>query len=75
MNLGAVMMHFTKDEETFRRFCVELISADLQLINLKKVWVDMEVAIINGFHSVIYKLLQLYCAQHLQQKDEKAIDS
>ena len=69
------MMHFTKDEETFRRFCVELISADLQLINLKKVWVDMEVAIINGFHRVIYKLLQLYCAQHLQQKDEKAIDS
>ena len=35
----------------------------------------MEAAIFNGFQGVISKLLQLYCAQHLQQRDEKAIDS
>ena len=35
----------------------------------------MEAAIFNGFQSVISKLLQLYCAEHLQQRDEKAIDS
>ena len=35
--LGPVMTHFTKDERTFRRFCLELISANLQQINLKKV--------------------------------------
>ena len=65
-------MHFTKDEETFRRFCVELILANSQLINLKKVG---EAAIFNGLQSVICKLLQLYCAQHLQQREEKATDS
>ena len=69
------MMHFTKDEGTFRKFCVELISANPHLINLKKVGVDMEAAIFNGFQSVISKLLQLYCARYLQQRDEKAIDS
>ena len=73
--LGPVMMHFTKDEGTFRRFCVELISANAQLINLKKVGGDMEAAIFNGFQSIISKLLQLYCARYLQQRDEKAIDS
>ena len=35
----------------------------------------MEAAIFNGFQSAICKLLQLYCARHLQQRDEKAIDS
>ena len=68
-------MHFTKDEGTFRKFCVELISANPHLIDLKKVGVDMEAAIFNGFQSVISKLLQLYCARHLRQRDEKAIDS
>ena len=71
--LGPVVMYFTKDEGTFRRFCVELISANPQL--LKKDRVDMEAAIFSGFHSVISKLLQLYCLRHLQQRDEKAIDS
>ena len=35
----------------------------------------MEAAIFNGFQSAICKLLQLYCARHLQERDEKAIDS
>ena len=73
--LDPVKMHLTKDEATFRRFCVELISANPQLIYLKKVGVDVEAAVFNGFQSVICKLLQLYCPQHLQQRDEKAIDS
>ena len=54
--------------------CVEMISANLQQINLKKVGVDMEAAIFNGFQSVVCKLLQLYCARYLQQRDEKVID-
>lgn len=67
-------MHFTKDEETFR-FCVELISAIPQQMNLTKVGVVMDSAIFNGFQSVICKLFYLYRAQHLQQKDEKATES
>ena len=34
----------------------------------------MEAAIFNGFQSVITKLLQLYCANHLQDRDQLAID-
>ena len=34
----------------------------------------MEAAIFNGFQSVVCKLLQMYCARYLQQRDEKAID-
>ena len=75
VHLNPAMTHFAKNEGTFRRFCVELISANPQLINLKKAGVDMEAAIFNGFQSVITKLSQLYCARHLQQRDEKAIDS
>ena len=68
------MMHFIKNEET-ARFCPELISAYRQLIKLKKVGVDMEAVIFNGFQSAICKLLQMYCSQHLHQRDEKAFDS
>ena len=75
VHLDPVLIHFTKDEKTFRRFYPELISADHQLINLKKVDVEIEVSIFNGFRSIICKLLQLNCARHLQQRDENEIDS
>ena len=75
MDLGLVMMHFTKDEGTFRRFWVELISANPQLIKLKNVGMKIEIAIVNGFQSIVYKLLQQYCARHVQQRDKKAMNS
>ena len=53
VHLAPIMMRFTKDEETSRRFCIELISANSQLINLKNFGADMEVAIFNKFQSVI----------------------
>ena len=65
------MMPFLKNEETFRRFCIELVSANPQLINLNKVGVDMEVSIFSGFQSAICKLLQLYCGQHLLTPEEQ----
>ena len=71
---GPIMLHFSKDDETFRRFCLELISAKPEISNLKKVGLDMEAAIFNGFKSVLPKLLQLYCAKHLQDRDVATID-
>lgn len=47
----------------------------LQLINLKKVGVDIEAGIFNELQTVICKLLQLCCARHLQQRDEKTVGS
>ena len=48
VHLGPVMLHFTKNEETFRRFCAELLSANPQLNGLTKIGVDMESAIFNA---------------------------
>ena len=71
---GPVMFHFSKDDSTFRRFCAELVSANPSVANLKKVGVDMEAAIFNGFKSILPNLLQLYCAKHLQDRDLIAIE-
>ena len=68
------MLHFTKDDETFRRFCAELLSANPKLTDIKTVGVDMESAISNGFKSLIKSLSKLYCARHLSKRDEVAID-
>ena len=38
VHLGAVMMHFSKDEGTFRRFCVELISANPSADQSEESW-------------------------------------
>ena len=64
--LGPCMLHFRKTEESFRRFCGELLSANPSLENLKKVGTDMESAIYGGFKSLLPKLLQLLCVRHLQ---------
>ena len=75
MHLSLIMILFSKNEETFSRFSVELISANPHLIHLRKVGAEMETSILNGFQSIICKLLPLYCAQHLHQRDEKRTDN
>ena len=67
------MLHFTEDEETFRRFCLELLAGNPKLTELKKIGVDMEEAIFNGFKGILTNLLKLYCVRHLSQRDEVAI--
>ena len=74
VGLGPVMLHFTKDEGTFRRFALELLAANPSLNKIKKIGVDMESAIFNGFKSVIAAIAKLLCVRHLRQRDEKAIE-
>ena len=40
--VGPMMFHFTKDEGALDRFALELLAADLKLIELKNIGVDME---------------------------------
>ena len=75
VNLGPVMLHFTKDEETFRRFFQEMQAANPAILNLRKVGADMEAAIFNGFKSVTPNLKLLYCVRHLQKRDELSIEN
>ena len=74
VNIGPTMFHFSKDDETFRRFCAEILSSNPNLITLKKLGVDMEAAIFNGFESMIPRLTKLYCVKHLKDRDVQAID-
>ena len=40
--VGPIMFNFTKDEGALSRFVLELLVADLKLIELKNIGVDME---------------------------------
>ena len=63
---GPCIFHFKKDEETFRRFALEMCAEKLKLIGLKAVGVDMESAICQGFKSIFKDLSRFICVRHLQ---------
>lgn len=73
--LGPCMFHFSKGRVTFRRFCSEIVTAEPGILDLRKLGVDMEAAIFQGFHDVIQNLKQLYCVRHLRQRDEVHFDT
>ena len=50
--LGPVLFHFTKDDQTFTRFALELQASYPETRKLKKIGVDMEDAIFNGVQSL-----------------------
>lgn len=72
MYLDPIMILITKNEETSSRFSVELISANPQLISLRKVGANMKTSILNGFQSIICKFFRHH-HQHLHQRDEKRL--
>ena len=43
--LGPMMLHFTKNVETFQRFAMEIVNYNHKLYDIKTVGVDMESAI------------------------------
>ena len=69
VHLGLFMMHFNKDEETFWTFCVELIAANQS----EESWGGHWSWHLQWITDCICKLLQLCCARHLQQRDEKTV--
>ena len=71
--LGPLIFHFTKDDSTFNRFILEMMAMDIGISKLKKIGVDMEIAIYNGIKSIIPTVEQLYCVRHLQDRDGKKI--
>ena len=69
-----MMLHFTKDEETFMRFALELFISLPELSNLKCIGVDLESAIFNGFKAVFRELEGLICVRHINGRDAIKID-
>ena len=52
--LGPASFHFTKEDQTFTRFALELQASNPETRKLKKIGVDMEDAIFNGVQSVTF---------------------
>ena len=46
--LGPALFHFTKKDQTFTRFALELQASNPEMRKLKKISIDMEDAIFNG---------------------------
>ena len=65
VNLGPFMIHFTKDESTFRRFALELLSQNENLSKISRIGVDLESAIFKGFKGLLPNLNRLVCIRHL----------
>ena len=70
VHLGPIMLHFSKDKETFGRFALELLAASPDLKELKTIGVDLESAIFNGFKNIFPDLSRLICVGHLRKRDE-----
>ena len=68
--LGPIMLHFTKDDNAFARFALELLHANKDVKKLKQVGVDIESAIYNGFQQHFPDLGRLLCVRQLSKRDE-----
>ena len=51
----------------------EVLSADPTLRNLKKIGVDLESAIYNGFKKVFPTLYRLLCIRHISERDRQKL--
>ena len=67
------MLHFTKDEKTFGRFGLEILSSNSNLKNFSFIRVDLVSAIFNGLKTMIPGLHRLICARHLMKRDESKL--
>ena len=68
--LGPALFHFTKEDQTFTRFALELQASNPETRKLKNTGVDMEDAIFNGVQSLFPNVSKLYCFRHMKQRDE-----
>ena len=64
------MLHFTKDDNAFARFALELLHANKDVKKLKQVGVDIESAIYNGFQQHFPDLGRLLYVRQLSKRDE-----
>ena len=67
------MLHFTKDEKTFGRFGLEILSANPNLTSISFIGVDLESAIFTGLKTMISGLCRLICVRHLMKRDESKL--
>ena len=65
--MGPVLFHFTKGNQTFTRFALELQISNPKTKKLKEIGTDMEDAIFNGMQSLFPDVSKPYCVRHMKQ--------
>ena len=70
-----MMVHFTKDRGTYRRFVTDIVTAKLNLANISMIGHDMDQAIKNGITSIFSKVESLVWLQHMSERDSKKLDN
>ena len=63
--LGPTFIHFEKDSSIFRRFLLEMCTHNTKIKDLRTIGRDQEMAIFNGFSSILPNLNLLLCVYHL----------
>ena len=73
--LGLTLIHFQKDSPIFRRFLLEMCAHNPKIRDLRTIGTDQEMAIFNGFSSILPNLNLLLCVYHLEQGDKQKISN
>ena len=73
VHLGPIMLHFTKDEKTFGKFGLEILSANPNLKIISFIGVNLELAIFTGLKTLTPGLCRLICVRHLMERDESKL--
>ena len=59
--LRPVMIHFTKDKSTFMSFALKILALDAKPYEMRRIGVDMESVLCNGFKNDIPSISRLAC--------------
>ena len=69
-----MMVHFTKDQGTYRRLATEIVTAKPNLSNISMISHDMDQAIKDWLTSIFRRAESLVCLQHVSERDSKKLD-
>ena len=68
---GTMMVHFTKDQGTYRCYTTEIVIAKHKVFNISMICHDMDQAIKNGPTSIFSRAESLVSWQHVSELDRK----
>eukprot|EP00112_Aurelia_sp_Birch-Aquarium-sp1_P016153 Seg3637.1 transcript_id=Seg3637.1/GoldUCD/mRNA.D3Y31 product="hypothetical protein" protein_id=Seg3637.1/GoldUCD/D3Y31 len=66
---GPIMLHFRKDQPTYRAFASSLVAHNPRLLHVKKFGTDMDKALSGGFGDIFQNADRLTCLQHVMERD------
>lgn len=72
---GPSFWHFRKTRGSYRRFSGELVIQAPELLNLKKIGHDLDQALSSGIKDIFKDAKQLFCTQHMQERDAFKLQS